>query len=89
MFKLVWEASNKWGFVWNGLKIQAYIKDDNFFKRVDSGEKFAKGDSLIADIKVYQIYEHSIGNWINDYYEITEIKKHTSRPEQVELTFDN
>jgi len=88
MFKLVWDASNKWGFVWNGVKIQAYIKDDSFFKRIDNGEKFAKGDTLITTVKVYQIYDHSIGNWINDSYEIISIKKHTPRPEQIELTFE-
>jgi len=88
MFKLVWDASNKWGFVWNGLKIQAYIKDDNFFKKIDAGEKFAKGDVIIADIKTYQLYDHSINNWINDSYEIVTIKDHLPRAEQVGLTIE-
>lgn len=88
MFKLVWESSNKWGFVWNGQKIQAQIKDDSFFKRIDDGEKFAKGDMLIADIKIYQIFDHSIANWLNDSYEIISIKEHTPRAEQIELTIE-
>jgi hypothetical protein len=88
MFKLVWDSSNKWGFVWNGAKIQAYIKDDNFFKRIDKGEKFAKGDTITADIKIYQIYDHSIDNWLNDSFEIISIKKHVPRAEQIELTFE-
>lgn len=88
MFKLVWDSSNKWGFVWNGAKIQAYIKDNNFFKRIDKGEKFAKGDTITADIKIYQIYDHSIDNWLNDTFEIVAIKKHVPRAEQIELTFE-
>lgn len=88
MFKLVWEPSNKWGFVWNGVKIQAFIKDDNFFKRIDSGEKFAKGDQLVADIKVYQTYDPSIDSYINDSYEVIKVNKHTPRPEQIGLSFE-
>ena len=88
MLKLVWDSSNKWGFVWNGLKIQAYIKDDNFFKKIDAGEKFAKGDVIIADIKIYQLYDHSINNWINDSYEIATIKDHLPRAEQIGFTIE-
>lgn len=88
IFKLVWDSSNKWGFVWNGLKIQAYIKDDNFFKKIDAGEKFAKGDVIIADIKIYQLYDHSINNWINDSYEIVTIKNHLPRAEQIGFTIE-
>jgi hypothetical protein len=88
IFKLVWDSSNKWGFVWNGIKIQAYIKDDTFFKRIDKGERFAKGDTIRATIKIYQIYDNSIDNWVNDTFEIIEVSEHTKRAEQIELKFE-
>ncbi len=74
IFKFVWDSSNKWGFIWNGVKIQARIKDDSFFKKIDSREQFSEGDTIIADIKAYQIY--SDANWINDSYEVVSIKHH-------------
>lgn len=89
MFKLVWDSSNKWGFIWNGVRIQAYIKDANFFKRIDDGEKFAKGDTVQAKLKIYQIYDNTIDGWINDSYEVLEITDHKSRPTQTRMIFED
>ncbi len=87
IFKIVWDSSNKWGFIWNGVKIQAHIKDGSFFKKIDSGEQFSKGDTIIADIKAYQIYSNA--NWINDSYEIVSIKNHIPRMLQTNLNIEN
>jgi hypothetical protein len=87
IFKIVWDSSNKWCFIWHGIKIHAHIKDASFFKKIDSGEQFAKGDTIIADIKAFQIYKDA--SWINDSYEIVSIKKHIPRMSQVSFNIEN
>ncbi len=87
IFKTVCGSSNKWGFIWNGVKIRARIKSDGLFKKIDSGEQFSEGDTVIADIKAYQTYSNA--NWINDSYEIVSIKNHIPRMLQANLNIEN
>jgi hypothetical protein len=85
ILKLVWNDGNKWAFVYDGNKISALIKDPDFFLQIDKGEKFAKGDELIADLKIYQIYDPSIDGYVNEDYEIPKVHQHIPRGEQLEL----
>jgi hypothetical protein len=83
--KLVWVDGNKWAFVFEGNKISAMIKDPTFFEKIDAGEQFAKGDELIVDLKIYQVFDPSIEGYLNQDYEITSVKEHIPRGEQKSL----
>ncbi len=85
ILKLVWNDGNKWAFVYDGNKISALIRDPDFFQQIDAGEKFAKGDELVVDIKIYQIYDQSIDGYVNQDYEITKVHSHIPRGEQLKL----
>jgi len=63
--------------------IQANITDESFLSRVASGEKFAAGDMLEADLLIRQKYNKMFGEY-EDWKKgtITKVHKHTPRPEQ-------
>lgn len=88
ILKLVWNDDNKWSFVYDGNKISAFVRDVDFFKKIDEGEKFAKGDELIVDLKIVQIYDKTIDGYINNDYEIIVVHSHKPRPEQPPLLFE-
>ena len=49
---LDWELKKKWDFYYLGNKISSKIKDDIFAERIDKGERFGKGDTLIVEMEV-------------------------------------
>jgi len=53
-----------------------------FFKRIDKGEKFSKGDTIIAELHITQVYDKSIQTYVNKEYVIAEIKQHIPRGSQ-------
>ncbi len=85
IIKLVWNDDNKWAFLYDGNKISAFIKDPDFFVKIDDGEQFAKGDELVVDLKIYQIFDQSINGYINQDYEIITVHKHIPRNEQLKF----
>ncbi len=85
IFKLAWDGGYKWGFVYDGNRISANIKDPHFFESIDQGEKFAKGDELEVNLTIYQEYDSSIDGFVNTDYEINEVLKHIPRGEQLKL----
>lgn len=85
IFKLVFESKYKWEFYYKGNRISAVIQDANFYKLIEKGEKFAKGDILIAKLKINQIFEPSVDTFVNESYEILEVNEHIPRGEQQKL----
>ncbi len=85
VFKVVFETGYKWQFYYQGIKIFAAIKDDSFYDRINRGKKFAKGDTLIADIEITQAYDKTIQAYINKEYAVVKIKQHIPRGEQKKL----
>jgi hypothetical protein len=83
--KLVFEKGYKWQFYLNGRKISAYVKDDEFMDRIDKGEKFAKGDTLITNIEVDKIFDETLDIYVDNEYTVTKILKHIPRGEQIKL----
>jgi len=71
-------------FIYN--KITAKISED-FFAKIDSGEKFAKGDSLEAEFEIRQEFDLAANTYINKGYKITKIINHIPRVEQSVLEF--
>ncbi|MBU1031313.1 hypothetical protein KKE03_00075 [Patescibacteria group bacterium] len=85
IFKLVFESNYKWEFYYKGNKISAVIQDEDFYNLIESGEKFAKGDILVAKLKINQIFEPSVDTFVNESYELLEVKEHIPRAEQQKL----
>lgn len=88
IFKIVFEDRYKWEFYYKGNKIAATIIDKTFFKRIDEGEKFAKGDTLTAEIEIHQLFDESVNTFVNHSYLIKKIVEHTPRGEQRKLNFN-
>jgi len=84
---LSFDKNVKWNFYFEGNKISAHIKDEEFVKLIERGEKFSKGDSLEAEFEIRQQFDESINTYINKSYKITKIIKHIGRAEQGRLEF--
>lgn len=85
IFKVVFEKGYKWQFYYQGNKIGASIQDDTFYNRIDNGEKFSKGDTLIVDLDITQVFDKTIQTYINKEYSIIKIRQHIPRSEQPPL----
>jgi hypothetical protein len=84
---LSFDRKVKWSFYYEGNRISAKIGDDVFVEQIDKGEKFAKGDSLEAEIEVRQQYDKTVNAYINKSYKVLKILRHIPRSEQTGLDF--
>lgn len=87
IFSLSFDINAKWSFYYEGNKFTAKINDDEFVKLIDSGEKFAKGDTLDAEFEIRQEYYEPANTYVNKSYKILRIIKHNPRNEQAKLDF--
>jgi hypothetical protein len=85
IFKIVFDDKSKWDFIYRGNKINAKILDDEFYDKVDKGEKFSKGDSLEVELEITQYYEESVNVFLNKNYTITKVHRHQPRENQLHL----
>jgi len=85
IFKVVVEQEYKWGFYYKGRIISANIVDKDFFKKIDSGEQFAKGDSLRVELEIKQEFRESVNTYVNKSYQINRVIEHIPRPPQGKL----
>ncbi len=85
--KLIFENSQtrKWEFYYKGIKISANIIDNDFFKRIDGGEAFAKGDRLRVELTIQKTLDKSVNVYAIESYTVTKILEHVSRPEEPSL----
>jgi len=89
VFKVVFKENYKWEFYYQGVKIYASIKDNEYFKKIEKGEiAFRSGDKLIVNLKIEQVFNESANTFVNDSYHITKVIKHIPRPSLVQDTFD-
>lgn len=89
IYKVVFDRTDrKWEFYYNGNRISASISDDEFYSSIDNGEAFAKGDQLRADIQVNQVFDESVGAYINQSFQITKVYEHIKRSTPIPLPFD-
>lgn len=68
-----------WRFVHEGRAFSAVLADDGFLKRVMSGEKFASGDTLVADLLVRQRWDPVVNGFVDEEYEIIGVTDHVAR----------
>lgn len=80
--KICFEKDYKWQFYYKGHKIQAQIKDQDFFKRINDGEKFSKGDSLEVELKINEEFSDENNTFIIKSYEVIRVINHIPRPHQ-------
>jgi hypothetical protein len=82
IFKVVFEKGYKWQFYYQGNKISGDIKDGAFFEEIDKGAKFSKGDKILADIQITQVFDKTIQTYVNKEYSIVKIKQRIPREQQ-------
>ncbi len=86
--KIVFDKSDrKWEFYYKGNKISANISDENFYKAIEGGESFAKGDQLKVDLQINQVLDESVGAYANQSYQVVKVHEHIKREEPPELPF--
>lgn len=87
--KVVFEgAERKWEFLYNGVKISAIVVDENFWAEINSGKAFAKGDELIADLRIIREYDPNVAAYINKEYQVVNVRGHNPRTERTQLSID-
>ena len=85
--KLSFNKGLRWSFIYEGIKISAHIIDYDFFKNIDECQEFAKGDSLIVDLKIHQEFDNSANAYINKKYQIVKVNNHIQRAKQLNIEF--
>lgn len=89
IYKVVFDKTDrKWEFYHGGNRISASISDEDFYKLIDSGESFAKGDQLRVDLQINQVLDESVGIHVNQSYQIIKVYEHIKRTAPIELPFD-
>lgn len=92
VFKIVFKENYKWEFFYQGTKIYASVRDENFFRKIERGEvAFRSGDKLIADLEIDQVFNESANTFVNDAYHITKVIEHIPRVSSIQhsLGFEN
>ena len=69
----------RWRFVHDGKLMSAVLADDTFLQRVMSGERFASGDTLVADVLVRQRWDILSNGFVDDEHEIIRVHEHIAR----------
>lgn len=87
ILKVVFQKDRKWEFIFNGSKISAIIGDEGFWSQIDTGRSFAKGDILVVDLEIIQIYDHDLQCYLNKSYKIIKVKKYEPRLKQGDSLF--
>jgi hypothetical protein len=83
--RLAFEGALKSDFYYEGFKITAKIKDELFIKKIDEGEKFAKGDHLIVDLEITKQYDQSVDTFINKSFSVNKVHEHLPRSYQTKI----
>ncbi len=73
IIRISFDPNLKSDFYYKGNKISVKINDPNFYKQIDKGESFAKGDILEVELEVKQIFESSVNTFINKGYKVNRI----------------
>ena len=88
IFKLVFDSRHKWEFYYKGNRISAFIADEAFFERVDSGEEFSKGDQLVVELEIEQTFDNTVNTYVNRSFRINNVREHIPRAQQESLELE-
>jgi hypothetical protein len=78
----VFKEDNKWRFSDGQQSFFATIEDKEFLARVNAGERFGKGDILLADVRINQ---QQSGMKLTAERTIVHVKEHRTGPTQLSL----
>lgn len=88
--KVVFEGNDrKWEFLYNGVKIAANVVDDSFWQQINEGKSFAKGDELVADLKIVREYDENVAAFVNRDYQVINVREHHPRAYRQQLRLDD
>jgi hypothetical protein len=77
------KTKRKWQFLWNGQKIWADIRDDNFFEKLILHEyEFGQGDSLVVDLIAEQELNQFVKAYETKSYHVSKVHSHGKAPKQ-------
>jgi len=79
------ENSLKWDFLYLGNKISAKVEDTDFYKLIDNGQPFAKGDVLDVELQITQKFDEAINAYYNSSYQVKKINEHIPRAKQMNI----
>ena len=77
------EAS--WEFIAREEKVFAKMGDPDFLARIETGEKFAMGDRLDADVRLRKEFDTTLQIYRVTGREVIHVYNHTPRPHQLDL----
>lgn len=84
--KANFDETGKWSFWYDGNKISAEISDKVFYKQIEAGQlRFTKGDVLLVDLEILQVYDPKEGVYANKAYKVAWVKEHIPRPNSLDL----
>ncbi len=78
--KIVFAPGRKWEFIWKGEKISAFIKDEDFYKRLRKFS-FKEGTKVIADLEIEQVFDYDLKDYVNREYFVTKVYEIIDPPE--------
>ena len=84
---LSFESKKNWEFVFSGFPIKFPVQDEALSMLIDNGMRFAKGDSIKADLEITQEYDPKCDAYRNKKYRIVKFIEHIPRPEHRSLEF--
>lgn len=87
IIKLSFERGKTWEFIYNGFRISMIVKDDALMNLIDSGTRFAKGDSIKVKLEILQRYNSEYNAYENKGYRILEFIDHIKSPTQTKIKF--
>ncbi len=79
------EKDKKNDFLYRGFQITASISHEDFWIGVDNGEAFAKGDVLLSELQIEQVFNKTINAYENKGYTVTRVIEHIPRQTQPPL----
>lgn len=89
VFKIVFKENYKWEFFYQGTKIYASVKDENFFSKIEKGEiAFRSGDKLIVDLEIEQVFNEAANTFVNESYHILKVIEHMPRVSLIQSSLD-
>lgn len=83
--RISFENHYRWEFYLQGKKVSARILDQQFFEKINQGERFAKGDVLQIDIRRFQVYDPALEAYVDKAFEVEKVHNHIPREPQLEL----
>jgi len=87
IFKVVFDKGYyKWQFYMQGRKISATIPNA-FMERINTGERFAKGDTLVVELEVEKTYDKTLDIYIEKDFKILNVIDHIPRADQGTIPF--